>query len=283
MITDKSDIDICRGNIVRLTSVRAERSEALEYHLRTAAKIICSGTKTIGDPERDTAGIRSNFALLSEGTAGIPVGIHIYAAEILFDGGIYSVAEKLYPRSLPDPATAVYLKNTAADKAFDEFSKNIPELTFSYAGGFSEACEDVYDSRADAVILPCGGDPHGMSERTRSLVNTYGLKIIRRCAVPAADGENLYFALCASDVYLDKNRLDRELELSVSFGGEGVLRRSLELCGLIGAELICIRSDSRSGGDISASFRCRPGGVSALICFFAVEADHFDINGLINI
>ena len=114
-------------------------------------------------------------------------------------------------------------------------------------------------------------------------MNTYGLKTVRRCSVPVRDGEAVYFVLCAPEIRLDNNRLDQDFELSVSFGGEGVLRRSLGLCPLIGAKLGYICSDSRESGEILAAFVCPPAAVPALICFFAIEADHFDVNGLINI
>ena len=278
MINGGSDIDICRENILRHTAQSGIISDALEYHLETAAKIICAGTKSVGNFDEDFEGIRANYAVLSK-DGGIPVGIYKYVADVLFDGGIYSLADNVFPRRLPDTATAVYVRNAFADRAFDLFSKDLPGLRYAYAGGFSEACEAVYDGRYESVLLPTGGDTGGIPGRTRSLIRTYGLKMIGRRAV-GSGGDTAAFGLFAGDIYVDRSKLGFDAELSLEIvGSPSVLIRCLTLAVSYGARVTDLHTPDRGGRITGISLSLSPQAIPPILCLAAAESDDFDITG----
>lgn len=93
------------------------------------------------------------------------------------------------------PSHISYMRSQASDRAFRIFSEHYENMSVSYGTDFKSICEDVYDKRADACILPLESTDSGLLMSFRSLVLKYELSIFAACRVRQNDDSLLTLAL----------------------------------------------------------------------------------------
>lgn len=93
------------------------------------------------------------------------------------------------------PKHISYMRSHASDRAFRIFSEQLADMSVTYGTDFKSICEDTYDRRVDACILPLESTDGGLLMTFRTLVLKYELSIFSACRVRQNDDSVLTLAL----------------------------------------------------------------------------------------
>ncbi len=110
------------------------------------------------------------------------------------DSGHLPKKEELFGWNLTAEAGShgriTYVRNRYNDYAFQVFSKIIPNAKFSYATGFAEACENVFNNRCEYCILPIENSADGRLFVFYTMLDRFDLKICSVCEAESDDASS---------------------------------------------------------------------------------------------
>ena len=81
------------------------------------------------------------------------------------------------------------MRNRYNDDAFRKFSEIVPSAKISHVSGFTEACEDVFNSRSEYCILPVENSTDGRLFVFYAMLDRYDLRICAVCGLET-DGQS---------------------------------------------------------------------------------------------
>lgn len=82
-----------------------------------------------------------------------------------------------------------FVRNRYNDDAFRKFSEIVPSAKISHVSGFTEACEDVFNSRSEYCILPVENSTDGRLFVFYAMLDRYDLRICAVCGLET-DGQS---------------------------------------------------------------------------------------------
>ncbi|MBQ1963771.1 MAG: hypothetical protein II369_06590 [Clostridia bacterium] len=175
-----------------------------------------------------------------------------------------------------------YQKSSFSDDAYLCFAEHFEGLHSSYASGFAQACEEVYNGLSEYCMLPIASASEGQLNGFFRLIDRYDLKIFATCTVTESDpAKRTCFALLQRDLIPAPHRAgeQRELSLILPQGSEPDAADLLLAARLCGLELRGLDSvlPTEMGDPLSLRYTFTVGeaGLSAFLLYLAMDAPHY--------
>lgn len=137
--------------------------------------------------------------------------------------------------SPPEEKKIALLKNAQASRAFELFAANIRNAMYVYEDNFSDACEAVFEDRANFAVIPLSSSSDGRLDGLYRMMEKYSLTVNMTCGISSPDGSMTRFALAGKSFSPTFSGGRAKFEIKITLSEPSKISEILEAAEFFGA------------------------------------------------